>query len=81
MEKVLGGLRLRAGGHSAVVYTKKGFVYCGRCDVLMGCACCLKKLEKNKVIIGHNNKTHRANKKKLTRRDTRFMPQEILERL
>lgn len=48
-------------GHSAIVTTFFGYIYCARCgeqlgDMLGGCA----SLEKN-VVVGHNCPTCRAN--------------------
>lgn len=67
--------------HSNIVYTKSGFVYCARCDILLGCAHCHKKTTENKVIFKHNNKTYRWHARLLVKEDTLYMPENILEKI
>lgn len=68
-------------GHSRVVYQKKGFVYCARCDQIIGCSHCHKeKMTEEaapKVILGRDNKTQQRNKQMITAEDRLFLPAEV----
>ncbi len=68
-------------GHSRVTFTKKGFVYCARCCIQMGCAHHIKKHMGEKVIVGHHNKAHRGKVDGLSKIDLLNLPPRTLARL
>jgi hypothetical protein len=67
-------------GHSNIVSTWFGYVYCGRCEEQVGDTLAGSYFAGNVVIIGHNCETCRENYKKMTWWDKFLVPNPFKEK-
>lgn len=66
-------------GHSNIVTTFFGYVYCGRCSDQIGDSLGGAYSNKDAVIVGHNCETCQRNSKFLTWRDRLYAPNPTKE--